>query len=209
MIVAFLHVGTDTRLPTKMVEHVRRVMPQHQVLHMTDSETPAIEGVSRRQEIPYDGSRLMTYRLQHLAELAEPAIILDTDVIVQADLSAVFDKDFDVALTKRKGRILYGGRDIVKSMPINSGVMFSRSQQFWVDCYELCKKAPQDIQRWFGDQLAISAVYKGGRYSVLELPCSKFNYTPATQDEDVSAKFAVHYKGPRKEWMLARPIADR
>ena len=200
MIVAFLHVGTDARLPTKMVEHVRRVMPQHQVLHMTDSETPAIEGVSRRQEIPYDGSRLMTYRLQHLAELAEPAIILDTDVIVQADLSAVFDKDFDVALTKRKGRILYGGKDIVKSMPYNTGVMFSRSQAFWRDCYALCKKAPQDMQRWFGDQLCVAAV--APKYKVLELPCSKFNYTPATQNEDVSAKFAVHYKGQRKDWML-------
>lgn len=201
MIVAFLHVGEDTRLPAKMVEHVRRTMPQHAILHMTDSVTPSVTA-DRRQELPYDGSRLMTYRLQHLAEVAEPMIVLDTDVIVQADLSAVFDKDFDVALTKRKGRILYGGKDIVASMPYNTGLMFSRNPEFWRDAYALCRKAPQDMQRWFGDQLCVAAVAKSGKYKVLELPCSKFNYTPATQNEDVSAKFAVHYKGQRKDWML-------
>lgn len=170
---------------------------------MTDSTTPVIKGVDGRQEMDYDGERLMTYRLAHMAKLDGEVIGLDTDVIVQANLGEVFAREFDVALTRRTGRIFYGGKDIVKDMPINSGVLFSRSRKFWQDCYALCLKAPEEIQRWFGDQLCIMQVYKSGRYKVLELPCEKFNYTPKTQNEDVSSRYAVHYKGKRKDWMLS------
>jgi hypothetical protein len=38
---------------------------------------------------------------------------------------------------------------------------------------------------------------------VLELEIDPYNYSPSSPYEDVSQHYVVHYKGPRKEWMLA------
>jgi hypothetical protein len=83
-------------------------------------------------------------------------------------------------------------------MPINCGVMFSRSPAFWHACLEWC--SGKDVG-WYADQLAVAAVWK--RFNVLRLHCDNFNYTPRSRDEDVSSRYAVHYKGKRKEWMCA------
>jgi len=202
MIVGFLHVGADISLARKMVRNVRRYMQNAVIVHMTDRATPIIAETARR-ELPYDGEHLMTYRMDHLAQLPDSdLLVLDTDVLVQTDLGEVFSAPFDAALTKRKGRILYGGKDIVESMPYNTGVMFSRKRAFWQECASLCRQMPDDLQRWWGDQLAVKAVADSRRFKIVELPCEQFNYTPKSQDEDVSVKYAVHYKGPqRKEWM--------
>lgn len=178
-------------------------MPGATLLHMTDPATPAIAGCER-QELPYDDERLMTYRLAHLAIPSDPMVILDTDITVQSDLSPVMDCEFDVALTKREGVILSEGRNIVELMPYNTGVMFSKCQAFWRDCAESCARAPDDVQRWWGDQLSVKLIADSGRYRVLELPCEKFNYTPKSENEDTSMRHVVHWKGPRKEWMKRR-----
>lgn len=205
MIVSFLHVGADTTLAEIMCASVRQVMPEATLLHMTDSATQQIAGCER-QELPYDGERLMTYRLQHLAVPDQPMVILDTDIIVQSDLLPVFERPFDVALTRRDGILMWGGRNIAAMMPYNTGVMFSKCPEFWRTAHEMCKAAPEEMQRWWGDQLCVYNTALTGRFEVLELPCDKFNYSPATEDEDVSDAHVVHYKGagPRKQWMRNR-----
>jgi tetratricopeptide (TPR) repeat protein len=40
--------------------------------------------------------------------------------------------------------------------------------------------------------------------TVLDLPCELYNYTPASDAEDVRGRFVVHYKGERKAWMERR-----
>ncbi len=201
MIVAFLHVGADDSLARIMVESVRSVM-SCRIVQMTDSASPRIEGVER-QEMDYDGQHLMTYRMRHLSLLPDvPLVTLDTDIIVQRDLTPILDREFDVALTKRRGRIMWGEYDMAQACPYNSGVMFSKSRLFWRDCRDLCESMPDNLQRWWGDQLAIRAGAESGKYRVLELECDEYNYTPADENEDVSSRAVVHYKGPRKQWML-------
>lgn len=203
MLVAFLHVGEDTTLAEIMVRSVRKHMPDARLLQMTDENSPVIEGCAV-QVFPYDGVRLMTYRLRHLAARVEPMLVLDTDVVVQHDLSKVFLKKFDVALTKRTQPLMYEGQNITPMMPYNTGVMFSRCPAFWIECHRLCQGAPEKIQKWWGDQLCVKMEADSGRYKVLELPVDKYNYSPSKEDEDVSNRFAVHYKGRRKQWMINR-----
>lgn len=204
MIVSFLHVGDDTALPEKMIASVRRSMPGVRIVQMTDNKSPHL--VDEVQVLPYDGERLMTYRLHHLAARNEPMLILDTDVIVQRDLSDVFLKKFDIALTRRTKPLLYQGKNITPIMPYNTGVMFSRCRAFWEEAHETCRSAPENIQRWWGDQLAVRLTADTGKYKLLELPVDKYNYSPKSEDEDVSHRHVVHYKGPeRKEWMTRVP----
>jgi hypothetical protein len=196
-----LHVGEDTTLPAMMVASVLKAMPDANIIQMTDSITPRIKGVNEVLRRAYDGVNLMTYRLEHLAALDGEWITLDTDVLVMKDLRTVFDKNFDVALTRRYGSILSpDGQDIVESMPYNTGVMFSRNKQFWENAYKTLLGMPESAHRWWGDQLSVRLAAEGNRFNVLELNCDTYNYTPK-DDKDRKDVFVYHFKGNRKEWM--------
>jgi hypothetical protein len=198
MIVAFLHYGQDDKYARKMIESVQRVMPGRKIVQLTDEVTPAVDGASTVR-LPLTHGNPMIFKMEHLARLTGAWMVLDTDVIVKSDLRHVFDLDFDVALTWRDGPIYDPeGNDLTRAMPINCGVMFSRSPEFWRACLEWC--SGKDVG-WYADQLAVAAVWK--RFNVLRLHCDNFNYTPRSRDEDVSSRYVVHYKGKRKEWMCA------
>ena len=141
--VVFLHVGEDLTLPNLMVASVLKAMPGAEIVQMTDMVTPLVKGASSIIRKPYNG-KLMTFRMQHLAELKGEWITLDTDVIVKKDLRPIFIQEFDVALTKRTGQILdQDGIDIVALMPYNTGVMFSRNHQFWKLAYKSLLDMPE------------------------------------------------------------------
>jgi hypothetical protein len=199
--VAFLQVGDDLRLATLMAASAKRL--GYALVQMTDERTPAVASADEVLRLPWDGERLMTYRLAHLAALDGPALIVDTDVLFMRDVQHVWDRPFDVALTRRTGPALDpNGVDLAEVMPYNTGVMFSRSQAFWRRCHELCRGFPEEVQRWFGDQYAVR--FAAADFSVLELPVDPYNYSPATPEEDVAQRYIVHYKGERKAWMLAQ-----
>lgn len=207
MRVVFLHVGNDLAFPTIMVASVKRVMPTAEVWQLTDFQTPHIEGADYFAKMPFTGN-LMSYRLNHLAALEGPFVSLDTDVIVQGDLSPVFNHEFDVALTKRTKEVTLRGRSMIDEQPYNSGVMFSKSSDFWAEACRHCQTLPENQQKWFGEQLTIAALAKSGKYNVLDLDCEEWNFSPDDEDDDTSHAKVVHYKGRRKEWMRNRGFLD-
>lgn len=184
-----------------MVQSVLSAMPCVEIVQLTDEHTKQVKGASKVIRKPFDG-HLMTFRMAHLAELDGNWITFDTDVIVKADLSHVFNEKFDVALTKRHGKILdERGKDIVAMMPYNTGVMFSRNPQFWKEAYRLLLKMPESAHRWWGDQLSVRLVADSNKYTLLELPCDTYNYSPKNKD-DHKDSLVLHFKGTRKEWIL-------
>jgi hypothetical protein len=206
--VAFVHVGEEDLLPRIMVASVRRAMPSGRIVHLADQKTRPVDGADDVIRLPYDGVHLMTFRLLQFARL-DPceAIFLDTDVIVQRDLSPLFESDFDVALTRRENiGVDPQGVDVAAVMPYNTGVMLSRPSgwDFWHNALKYCETLPEEARRWWGDQFAIKAVAEIAPLRIEELPCDLYNYSPALDTEDVSRRFVVHYKGMRKPWMIRR-----
>lgn len=193
-----------------MVASVRSAMPGAEIVQMTDRVTPQVPGVDTAIRHDWDGGKLMIFRLAHLAALDRPAsIILDTDVIVQRALDPVFERPFDVALTIRHEAVTdLDGVNITPQMPYNTGVMFSRQARFWAEALEYCRRLPGNRHDWYGDQLSVKHVVDTGAFDVLELPCDDYNYSPRTEEENIEARYAVHYKGARKEWMI-RKFAPR
>lgn len=207
LIVGFMHVGKTSKVAQIMVASVRQAMPSARIVQMTDQNTKPVTGVDEIIRKRYDGRFLMPYRLLHLKEFPPvDAVFLDTDVIVQKDLSAIFAEDFDIALTRRYKPVRdLTGYDLAAEMPYNTGVMFSRASGilFWQKAHEHCLTLPEQDREWWGDQVSIKAMADNTDLKLKEFPCDLYNYTPRKQDEDVSDKYVVHYKGPhRKEWML-------
>ena len=195
MIIAFLHARQDPACANKMLAAVHRHMPFARLMQLTDDETPQLPGCTavRRKW----NQNPMLFKMDHLASLGGEVLVLDTDVIVQADLSPIFSLPFDLALTWRDGPIFdSSGQDVTIRMPINCGVMWSRKIAFWQDCLDWCEGKKVG---WYADQLAVAAV--APKWDVLRLHADNFNYTPGSDDENVSRRLAVHYKGHRKAWM--------
>ena len=210
--VAVLHVETPSSnmpmqrdLVNKMIASVRKHVPDPYIIQMTDMNTPGLEVEEVRRLEPFSPF-FMSYRLKHLSLMRYQVLILDSDTLVLKDPTHVFDTPFDVCLTYRTKRIVSPNIGYTEDDPLmafNTGVMFSRSQDFWKDAFRVCETLEDRHKYWYGDQIAVTKLAESGKYNVAALPCAEWNYTPATEDEDLSGKNIAHFKGKKKkQWML-------
>lgn len=207
MNVGFYHAGRgDESAPRRriraLVRSVRRAMPGVSLTHFTDLTTEKIAGVDevvRRSPLP-----IATARLDAYGSVSGEWLFIDSDVLVQQDVRDVFDQAFDIALADRRGTIRPQdeGTKTIASMPFNSGAVFSRTQAFWQATLERISELSEKRQAWMGDQQALCDVIAEGRFDVRILS-NRYNYPPHRQDEDVSDKAILHFKGTeRKYWMV-------
>lgn len=208
MIASFLLVGEQDYAATM----VRSLKDVHHcpVIQMSDLKTPAVPGVDEVVRLPFKVP-LMLYRFKHLAAYPhDEMLIVDTDVIAKHPIEDVWAHRFDVGLTHREPGELYDGDgdDLSSAMPFNTGVMFSRSTQFWADCYTWLTHQSEAKQRWYGDQLAVAHMVERGTYAVLGLPCRVFNWAPTSATDTSDARF-FHFKGAiRKKWINHASLSD-
>lgn len=199
MIVVFLSAAESPRYAHAMLWALRKHMPSVPVLHLTDEATPAIAGTNTVR-LPNVYANPTIFRMKHLSLLEGDVLCIDTDVIIQRDLSPIFEFDFDVALTRRDYKIVDpDGRDISKIMPYNTGVMFQRNGRFWDEGFRITVDAGLD---WYSDQLVAAKLDR--YYNVLKLNCDNFNYKPHSLEEDVSNRYVLHYKGDARKLLDQR-----
>jgi hypothetical protein len=201
--IVFLHVDAQgeysrwgNSLARMMIQSCKRVMPEIEVVQLTDDSqrVPGSDSVTR---LDADDEFLMPFKLKHLSQIGTPFIFLDTDMLVTESLASVFDSPFDVAMywrdkvIKTKERLLH--------MPYNAGFIACNNNDFFKDCHDKCKTYSEDYRQWFGDQIAIFETAKEGKYKLLDLP-ETWNHPPESL-HDLNAK-VLHYKGEkRKAWM--------
>ncbi|NDJ18749.1 hypothetical protein [Myxacorys almedinensis] len=139
---------------------------------------------------------------------------LDSDILINANLEAVFQQDFDIALTYRE----------LEDMPINWGVMFiSKKGQrkaigflekvaniyrekyltsniFWCDQYALIDAIGRE--HFFKRQSNVLCVENT---KILLVPCETYNFSPEPTLNSIVPELKnrkiIHFKGPRKQLM--------
>jgi len=183
-----------------LVASARRVLPGVPITHYTDDRSPIVPGVDGVRRLP-DGP-LLERRLEHYASAVGDWLFVDTDVELRADVSAVFDAPFDVALADRAWPGLPQGDEMLLTMPFNTGVVFSRAPAFWQDVLTVWRAT--ESKDWLSEQRAVYQVVRSGNYRVQILPGQQYNYPPRTVDDPCEGAAIVHYKGPRKAWWTAR-----
>lgn len=179
-----------------MIDSVRRHM-DCEIVQLTDLTTPKLDKVDSVQRI--EGDICSSILARHLSTLSGNVLYLDYDIIVRKDVSHVFSRKFDLAITKRTDEDIHSAPFYMVT-PNNTGVMFSRSTAFW-------KKVVQrydsriDNASWMKFQIVVAEMMNTQKqFKFLQLD-QKYNYTPKTRDEELSA-YIVHYKGSRKAWMV-------
>lgn len=174
-----------------MVKSVRKVMPDLKVIQQTDEKTeqlPFVDGVWRKTKT----GDFIEHRFSMLQDIEEETISLDYDVIVQKDLTHVFKEDFDLAFTERKG--------FPEATRLNSGVMFIRpsGKAFWG---EMLAKYQPIKDGWQNGQTAKSRAARETKVNIKYLDADLYNYAIKKRELHAPDKYAIHFKGPRKQWM--------
>jgi len=201
-IGVFCMSASHLPMAARLLESVRSVMPHAEVHHLTDEHCPTLTGVDSTR-VFYGAMPMAVRRMMHHAACEGEWLFVDSDVIIQRDVSDVFEAPFDIALTDREGTITTEARYAV-AMPHNIGVVFSRSQDFWSTVAHHLKTLMPKLQEWEGDQLVINAMVKEGGhgFNIKTLPGLIYNYPPRSADDPRTKDAAiVHYKGNRKQWI--------
>lgn len=172
-----------------------------EIVQISDMLTPKLDEADSINRV--DDEWIGRARMQHLAQLDGDVLYLDYDTIVMEDVSDVFDRDFDVALTRRPENDESVAPAIAQASPHNNGVMFSRNPVFWSKVLERYSRHPAK-DAWMTAQIVITETAHALRdeFRIIELPGERYNYTPKKQREDLTGRAIVHYKGMRKEWMV-------
>jgi lipopolysaccharide biosynthesis glycosyltransferase len=179
-----------------MLESARKL--NCELVQLTDEKTPKLNGVDTVKRLPYEGD-FGAFRLKHFMDMGGDVLHLDYDLIVNRGISDLFRNDFDVGLTNR-GNDKTVSEAVRQASPHNMGVVLSTGTEFWKEVYEAYEQV--ELKNWMLIQLVTTDVARKTHLKVMEFDGSIYNYTPLTETENVDDKAIVHYKGPRKSWMV-------
>lgn len=149
-------------------------------------------------------------------DFSQPLVFIDSDILINAALTPLFEEDFDVALTWRQS----------STMPINGGLIILNNRRpeiakkFFRDFVEIYRKNYADQGAWYGDQLAMrdlvglnhrqmqqASLIHIQDCRVLLLSCDIYNFSPENNFNSIVnrpiEKAVLHFKGERKRLMSA------
>ena len=202
MRVGIFHIGTKddrNKIGSLAAKVAKLTMPGVEVCHLTDTQTPMLDGADRAIRVERNVP-MAVFRMQH-HQVGGDWLFIDTDVLIHKNVESVFeDKYFDIAIANRvSGDGAHG--PAFAEMPHNMGVVFSRNPDFWKAVEKELLTYDNKKQEWMGDQLAVCRLIKKGAFSVNIVPGEKYNFPPSVP-YDIDKASIIHYKGPRKKWLV-------
>jgi len=160
----------------------------------------------------------LNYLREH--DFTSHVVVLDGDMLINANLEDVFETDFDIALTYNEGKTKTD-----KKMPINGGLKLVHSHKregairFVQRVYELCNSEHlAEYRTWWGDQYALIEAVGADDFwhrasdrirvndvNVQLLPCDVFNFSPQKKARGICKEWKdkkiIHFRGARKRYM--------
>lgn len=210
MIVAFPFVAlpghaVTTEIAEIMIASVRRSMPGVKVVQMADLTTPAL-AVDEVVRKPFSHMFWVPWLMEFVSELPGEVLFLDSDIVVQRDLSPLFNTGADLVITTRGPKVFDG-----RQMPFLLGVTASRTPEIWLELRDRVLAMPEEKDRgWWGSQVAIFDMWMDeqdgrGKWKIAVVDCDPHNYVPKDENDAPADKWVLHYKGKkRKPWMLKK-----
>lgn len=193
-----------------MVKSAKKLMPSVPIVHFTDETSKSVKGVDVTKRKPAEPMALL--RMRHHAGCKDRWVFVDTDVIFQQPVTAVFAAyDFEIAVTTRNWPHVKAAEGFSERMPYNMGVVFSRNAHFWAECYTRLRDLEPDEQDWMGDQVVFNDVIAEGRYLIRRISGATYNFPPdipgkETPYADLLKQASIlHYKGPERKRLLLTP----
>ena len=215
---AFVSIGNDSHKNAKLlVKSIKKTNLNCRIIQISRKEDKIIIGVDEILTFNFDSSVFMLNRLESQIKIIEkygPTIFLDTDMLINKDLSEVFSllKNNDFIFTNRKdnhymndtfSNIKYPeftNKTTNDVMPFNGGFVASSNTISMEKLLEIFLGLPQRFHYWFGDQVAQKKIFDTNEFRILVLD-SKYNYMIENVTEFNQKIYVYHFKGKYKEFM--------
>ena len=210
----FFHVGDDLFWPKTLVHSLRLSNPSSEIVMVSDSGTPPLDGVDRRVDIRGSREEIMLMRMRGFAAAGceHPAMYLDTDmqVIGRIDPTQILG-ELDAVLCRRSfhgdalfnykfrnmGFDEFAGKSMNEVFPILACATATRNQIPWVRMSDLVEAMDKRFRKWFGDQHALKLYAleskKAGFLDEKDYAC-----LPEYIGASAYPPKIVHFKGRRK-----------
>lgn len=205
-----------------MFASARRFHPDCRLVVLTDKTTPfELPDDVEIKRLDVDPARPAYMRLlaqmDYLRATSDDHHILfmDYDMLIQADLSSLFEKTFDIALSyrnhRRREHPINGGLIIVSGDRLRQALLFlDRVRAIYEKTYTDKFQIWGGLQRSLRDAIGVEPFFSRKAddmtidgIKVLLLNADIFNYS--TDDDDMSGSYPdkkiLHYKGNRKQFM--------
>ncbi len=220
-VFVFFHVGADVSQPAMLAHSIRATNPAAQIIQCTDKSTPVVPNVNEVHRTTGDPDKLMIYRLQGFAALGlkEPALYLDTDMLVLRQISPIeLLGQHEAILCKRSFNLQgpfigrqrgldfseYHNKPLGEVYPFVACTTISRSQDFWEELSEILIRLDRKFLEWYGDQEAMKA---WGRSHSIDsygtLPESEYGCLPEERQMLKNAKI-LHFKGHQRKAAMTK-----
>jgi hypothetical protein len=215
----FMHIGQETTYAEMLVRSINLSNKDARIIQCSDDKTQTIPGVHTHYRGVVDKTRLMTARLQLFAELklSEPAIYLDTDMLIIDEIKPVeLCEQQDAVLCRRsfanesifntsqRGIQFkeYEGLTIDKVYPYVACSTVTRSGEFWETSLKILESIDTKYKIWYGDQEALKRIpIHRPDYKIAEFPESEYGCLPEYAHLQSRKPKILHFKGRRKSIM--------
>lgn len=208
----FFHVGQDVSQPQKLVDSIVQTNPGAEIVMCTDMMTPFVRGVTQRVNVQGDRNKLMQFRLDAFAKarLNNPAIYLDTDMVVQEKINPTeLLESFNVMMCRRsfqrdagfninlRGMNFseYRGKTLDQVYPYLACATITRNHEPWDSMAMMLRVMDPKYSVWYGDQEALKAYATSEKIGTLDE--SEYACLPEKVNRNFPPKI-IHYKGNRK-----------
>ena len=181
----------------QMIESARKQMPGIHIAHLADATCPKHPLADEVLRTP-EGMEFGTMRMWHFSQLEGEWLSADVDLLFLKDVWHVFEDDFDMAASSRVGT-KWERSKYSQVMPINNGILWSRSQAFWREQMTGYGRLAEGWKSW-GEQMLFNNVFESGKFKTKLLP-STYNHPPEDGRTDFEGIHVLHFKGRRKSMM--------
>ena len=178
----FFHTG-DITYPQLLVKTINKFNPGSRIYFLTGEENDSIDGVYKTIRFSFDKNNLMEARLKGFEslQLMEPAIYIDTDVLVVKKIPIELFQDHDIFLCSRSfgKNTLFNPKHLEKYnieeyknktkgevYPFIACFTYCKNFLFWKDCLSILNKLDKKFHFWYGDQECLRIINNLNTYDI-------------------------------------------
>ena len=195
-----------------------------QIIHICDSQTNPIEGSDqsfKAEHLPIDTimyARLWAYE-QAAKAIQEPLIFIDTDMLITKPIQSSALSTSPILCRRSFGNEAQGAiqaqtpdglinfnfdpnQTLGELFPFLGCYLETASHEFLESSRVFLSGQSRDLQKWYGDQLAIKEVAQQGNYAIQEVTERTHACLPEKLGlSPIEEVHILHFKGQRKQQM--------
>ena len=219
---AFIHYYKENTLMGKMLSFsIKSFHPRNRIISIIGENQNPILNSDLNEVWKFSKENIMFDCISAQLNIVKkygPTIFLDADMLIIKPINEFINiKLHDMSLTQRseqtKKRYLNNdshkhkfpkliNKTFGETMPYNAGIYFCKSPETLKYMLDSFHNMPKEYFQWYGDQIALNELVNNKSFKIKLFKDSEFNFTPKNIDQDICAKYVLHFKGRRRDLFI-------